>query len=90
MQFTLLAIYIWISYYIYKPVATHQQVDPQDELKDQLGIAITDLTPRGQVKIRGRVWRARSKSGFIPSGTKIKVIQMDGIKLIVERSSRMK
>jgi len=65
-------------------VFTHQQVDPQDELKDQLGITITDLTPRGQVKIRSRAWSARSKSGFIPSGTKIRVIQMDGIHLIVE------
>lgn len=80
-----LVIYIWISYYIYKPVAKHQQVNPQDELIGQLGITITDLSPRGQVKIRQEPWSARIKSGFLPSGTKIKVIEMDGIQLIVEK-----
>ncbi len=65
-------------------MATHQQIDPQDEMKGQLGITITDLTPRGQVKIRSRVWSARSIAGFVQSGMKIKVIQMDGIILKVE------
>lgn len=80
-----LVIYIWISYYIYRPVVKHQQINPQDELIGQQGVTITDLSPRGQVKIRREPWSARIKSGFLPSGTKIKVIEMDGIQLIVEK-----
>lgn len=77
-------VYVWISYYIYKPVVKHQRVEPQDELIGKLGVAITDLTPRGQVKIRTRAWSARCTSKSVAAGTKVKVIQMDGIQLIVE------
>ncbi len=77
-------IYLWISYYIYKPVFSHKAIEPRDEIVGQLGKTITDLNPRGQVKIRNETWSAKSASGFISAGTIIKVIQMDGIKVIVE------
>ncbi|NVM55450.1 MAG: NfeD family protein [Candidatus Helarchaeota archaeon] len=80
----IIVIYLCFSYYIYKPVVKHQKIDPQDEIIGQTGVAITDLSPRGQVKIRSRVWSARGTSKIIISGTKIKVIQMDGIQLLVE------
>lgn len=77
-------LYLWISYHIYKPVFEHKVVQPQDEIIGNLGVAITDLNPRGQVKIRDEAWSARSVSGFIISGSKIKVIQIEGIQLIVD------
>lgn len=80
----ILILYLWIRYYIYKPVIHHHAIDPRDEIMGQMGVAITDLTPRGQVKIRREVWSARSMTGSIVAGTKIEVIEMDGIHLIVK------
>ncbi len=77
-------IYLLISYYIYRPVFGHKAEEPQDLLIGQIGKVETDLHPRGQVKIRNEIWSARSATGFINAGTKIKVIQMEGIYLIVE------
>ena len=78
------AIYLWISYYIYRPVFGHEAIEPQDESIGKNGTAITDLKPRGQIKLRNEVWTGRSNIGFISAGTKIKIIDMEGILLIVE------
>ena len=46
--------------------------------------AICNLESRGQVKIGGMVWSARSESGAdIPEGTVVKVQRIEGVKLIV-------
>lgn len=80
-----LIITIVIHYYIYKPIFAHKAIDPQEELIGQEGTALTDLTPRGQVKLRHEVWSAHSTSGTIQAGSKIKVIQVEGIQLIVQQ-----
>ncbi|MFX1295336.1 MAG: NfeD family protein [Promethearchaeota archaeon] len=77
-------VYLLISYHIYKPVFGYKALEPQDEIIGKLGKAITDLNPRGQVKIRNEVWSARSSSGFISAGRKIKIVEMEGIQVIVE------
>jgi membrane protein implicated in regulation of membrane protease activity len=83
------AIYLGIHYYIYRPVFGHRAAEPQDELIGHLGKTITDLTPRGQVKIRNEVWSARSNAGFLAVGTNIKVVKMEGIQLIVQPLERV-
>ncbi len=83
------AVYLWISYYIYRPVFGHRAVEPQDELIGNLGKTITDLKPRGQVKIKNEVWSARSDVGFLAAGTKIKVVEMEGIQLVVQPLERV-
>lgn len=46
---------------------------------------INDLNPYGQVKVRGEIWKAKSKSGeIIESGQEVQVIERQGILLIVE------
>ena len=46
--------------------------------------AICNLESRGQVKIGGMVWSARSESGAdIPEGAVVKVRRIEGVKLIV-------
>ena len=46
--------------------------------------AICNLDSRGQVKIGGMVWSARSESGAdIPEGAVVKVRRIEGVKLIV-------
>lgn len=51
------------------------------------GIVIKDINPlesTGQVKVCGELWSATSNQSNIEKGTTITVIDVDGVKLIVE------
>lgn len=51
----------------------------------QRGVAITDLSPAGQVRIRAENWRARSISGEpIGAGSRVEVLDQEGLCLIVD------
>jgi len=77
-------LYFYVKYHIYKPVFSQPIRQPRDEIIGQVGVSITDLAPRGQIKLRNETWSGRSDSGTIRQGTKVKVINMDGIQIIVE------
>ncbi|MBP7731830.1 MAG: hypothetical protein KA114_09390 [Bacteroidales bacterium] len=51
----------------------------------EIGEAICDLNPEGQVSIHGELWNAESPDGFISKGTKVKVIRVSNLKLIVSK-----
>ena len=51
------------------------------------GVATKDITPNdvGQVKVSGDIWTAVSAyTDIIPKGSTIKVLSIDGVKLVVE------
>ncbi len=48
-----------------------------------MGVAQTDLAPTGQILIRGEIWQARAQAA-IPSGTRVKVLKVEGFTLVVE------
>lgn len=54
-----------------------------DGLVDAVGIANTDLSPEGQVLIRGELWKARAGRA-VPSGSRIRVRKVEGLTLEVE------
>ena len=46
---------------------------------------INNLEAKGEVKVKGVVWTARSENGdVIPEGSKVRVKTIEGVKLIVE------
>lgn len=46
---------------------------------------IDEITGKGEVKLGAAVWSAKSADGReIPKGTKVKVLRIEGVKLIVE------
>ncbi len=47
------------------------------------GIAISDLTPRGMVRVKGEEWSAESLDGSIMNGEPIKVVKVEGLRLQV-------
>jgi membrane-bound serine protease (ClpP class) len=47
------------------------------------GIAISALSPFGQVMVHGEIWSAESSEGKIPNGSKVKVISIEDLKLRV-------
>ncbi|HHY64664.1 MAG TPA: NfeD family protein [Clostridiaceae bacterium] len=58
-----------------------------DALIGTTGIVIMDISGHkaGQVKVKGQVWTAISKSGeYIPAGTEAEVLAVEGVKLVVK------
>ncbi len=47
------------------------------------GVAISDLTPEGLVRIQGEQWSAVSVNGNVPAGTRVQVLRAAGVRLDV-------
>lgn len=56
-----------------------------DELTGKEGVVITTLRPAGTIEIEGKRYDAISLGEFIEKGEKIKVIKVEGGKIIVEK-----
>jgi membrane-bound serine protease (ClpP class) len=51
------------------------------------GVALTDLTPTGTVRVRGETWTAESMCGRLPAGAPIEVIEVEGLRLRVSSNA---
>jgi len=47
------------------------------------GITETDHHPEGLVRVEGRNFDSFCTSGFLPIGTKVEIVKVDGFRLIV-------
>jgi membrane-bound serine protease (ClpP class) len=54
-----------------------------DQLYGEEGVAVTNLAPRGEVRLGGEHWSAESAHGSISAGTVIRVVGRNGLKLVV-------
>lgn len=56
-----------------------------DQLIGLRGVARQNLDPRGQVYLRGELWRAETAPGILPivSGSRVRVLRAEGMTLIV-------
>ncbi len=48
------------------------------------GIATTDLSPKGEVRVMGEFWQAKTQNAPIVNGETIHVVDLDGMVLIVK------
>jgi len=56
-----------------------------DALVGSVGIAQEQLAPRGQILVHGELWLAESQEDPIAPGENVRVLAVDGLKLLVER-----
>ncbi len=56
----------------------------KEALIGSTGIVVTDLRPKGEVRVRGEFWQALSRSGEILSGQTVEVVGMEGMFLVVK------
>jgi membrane-bound ClpP family serine protease len=63
---------------------------PSGQVEGAEGVAVTDLTPQGVVRVRGEEWSATSLNGNVPAGSRIQVLR-GGVRLEVwgERSDEI-
>lgn len=52
------------------------------------GIAVSDLKPKGEIRVVGEFWQAKAKDEWINKGEEVEVIGMEGLFLIVRLSKR--
>jgi membrane-bound serine protease (ClpP class) len=58
-------------------------------LVGRTGLVRTDLDPEGTVQLGGELWTAQLVDGedFLPSGTKVVVVSVRGVRLYVKRDA---
>ncbi|WP_164216126.1 NfeD family protein [Virgibacillus sp. YIM 98842] len=56
-----------------------------EQLVSQEGITLNDLRPVGTIRINNKDYSAISNGQWIEKGTEIKVVQVDGTKILVEK-----
>jgi membrane-bound serine protease (ClpP class) len=67
------------------PVSTGREA-----LIGRIGEARTDLAPAGMVQVAGELWSAEleGQTGNLPSGTRVEVVAVEGIRLVVREKKR--
>ena len=79
----LIGLYIrWII----GPLRRRSKLTGSEVMMGKTGIAITDLTPKGEVRVQGEIWRAESSSGNILRGEQVTVKALNGLVVIVEKN----
>jgi membrane-bound serine protease (ClpP class) len=48
------------------------------------GVAVTDLNPKGEVRVKGEFWQAITKDEAIANGETVEVVCLDGMFLVVK------
>ncbi len=68
-------------------IRTHRRkgLTGQEGMVGLVGKARSDLSPGGQIFVRGEIWKAESVEGMIKKGEEVEVIDVEGLKLKVKK-----
>ena len=65
-----------------------QSITGQEGMVGLVGVARADLSPEGQVLLKGALWKARAVDGPIGKGRPVRVRRIDGLTLFVEEERK--
>jgi membrane-bound serine protease (ClpP class) len=65
-----------------------QSITGQEGMIGLVGVARADLSPEGQVLLKGALWKARAVNGPIGKGRAVRVRRIDGLTLVVEEEKK--
>jgi len=77
---------VFFSLIVLRAILGAMKLPPQmgaDRLVDAIGMATTDLSPDGEVKIQQQTWSASSIGGDVDEGNQVRVVSVTGVRLIV-------
>jgi membrane-bound serine protease (ClpP class) len=66
------------------PIRRRSKLTGPEAMIGKTGMAITDLKPKGEVRVEGEIWRAESLSGDIEKGEQVNVKTLKGLVVMVE------
>lgn len=81
--FALAALFIFIAYKAVESIFFKVKTG-REALIGNIGIATTDLNPKGTVRVMGEFWQATTQNGFIEKGENVQVVRIEGMVLIVK------
>lgn len=67
------------------PIRRRSKLTGSEAMIGKTGMAITDLKPKGEVRVEGEIWRAESLSGDIEKGEQVSVKALSGLVVMVEK-----
>jgi membrane-bound serine protease (ClpP class) len=68
------------------PLRTKRRLTGSESLPGKVGVASTPLNPDGDVRVEGITWRARSVSGEVSAGERVRVKAVEELVLVVEKA----
>lgn len=68
------------------PIRRRVSLTGSESLPGKVGVATTDLSPDGEVRVDGITWRARSASGEVRAGDQVRVTGVEKLALVVEKA----
>jgi membrane-bound serine protease (ClpP class) len=71
--------------WIIGPLRRRKKFTGVEAMIGKTGVAITDLKPKGEVRVVGEIWRAESLSGNIGKGEQVTVKALNGLVVIVQK-----
>jgi membrane-bound serine protease (ClpP class) len=83
----IVAVGVLFSWKVWKAMRQEKVLTGWEELIDADGEVRVALAPVGQVFVKGTLWRARVPEGaeHVPVGSRVRVSEVDGLTLLVER-----
>jgi membrane-bound serine protease (ClpP class) len=79
----LIGLYIrWII----EPLRRKRKLTGAETMIGTAVIAVTDLNPKGEVRVQGEIWRGESLSGSLQKGEQVTVKALRGLVVIVEKA----
>jgi membrane-bound ClpP family serine protease len=80
--FVVIVILLWMIFKAVKAKGSRIKTG-KEALIGSIGVAVTDLRPKGEIRVAGEFWQAKTKGELIESGEKVEVAGMDGMFLVV-------
>jgi membrane-bound serine protease (ClpP class) len=90
---TVILLFLWLKFFtrasfvknhlLEDEVGGTSTYDQYEALLDLSGTAETDLRPAGKAQLEGRRWDVLAESGLIEKGTQIKVVLIEGSRVVV-------
>jgi len=94
IELTLLVVFgALVGFYlrwVIGPIRRRSKLTGPEYMIGKMGVATTDLKPKGEVRVAGENWRAESLSGDIGQGEKVNVKALKGLVVMVERVQEQK
>ncbi len=72
------------------PIRRRSKLTGPEAMIGKTGVAITDLKPKGDIRVVGETWRAESLSGDIEKGEAVQVKALNGLIVMVEKVQEQK
>jgi membrane-bound serine protease (ClpP class) len=71
--------------WIIGPLRRRSKLTGPEVMLGKTGVAVTDLTPKGEVRVLGEIWRAESSSGNVQKNEQVIIKALKGLVIIVEK-----